>query len=61
MALDIQLVDANIMSRRTFNMKWRNMTSDKANEELQRCIEEAQMFDNFPADLSGGGEPDGDN
>ena len=55
MALDLQKVNAQTMSRKTFIKKWENATNDIADEELKQIQLEKQMledsYNNFDADL----------
>lgn len=55
MTLDLQKVNAQAMSRKTFIKKWTNVTDDIAEEELKQIQLEKQMledsYNNFETDL----------
>ena len=55
MALDLQKVNAQTMSRKSFIKKWGNLTDDVADEELKQIQLEKQMledsYNNFDANL----------
>ena len=45
MTLDLQKVNAQTMSRKTFIKKWTNVTDDIAEEELKQIQLEKQMLE----------------
>ena len=45
MTLDLQKVNAQAMSRKTFIKKWANVTDDIAEEELKQIQLEKQMLE----------------
>ena len=55
MTLDLQKVNAQTMSRKTFIKKWTNVTDDIAEEELKQIQLEKQMLEDsysqFETDL----------
>lgn len=50
--IDIMEVNAQVMSRKYYMMKWRNLTPEKADEELKQIALEKQMFEDsfFPTE-----------
>lgn len=49
--IDMQEVNAQVMSRKFYMMKWRGLTPEKADEELKQIALEKQMFEDsyFPS------------
>ena len=43
--MDLSEVESNVMSRRAYMKKWRNLTEDEANQELEQIALEKQMLD----------------
>lgn len=43
--MDLQEVNAQAMSRKAYMIKWRNLTSNEADEELDQILKEQNMFD----------------
>lgn len=43
--MDLSEVESNVMSRQAYMKKWRGLTDDEANQELEQIALEKQMFD----------------
>ena len=60
MTLDIQKVNAQVMSRKSFIKKWCNVVDDIADEELKQIQLEKQMLEEGYSTMLGDDEVDGD-
>ena len=60
MTLDIQKVNAQVMSRKSFIKKWCNVVDDIAEEELKQIQLEKQMLEEGYSTMLGDDEVDGD-
>lgn len=56
--MDLSEVDSKVMSRKSYMKKWRNLTDDEVQEELEQIALERQIIEDatFGAGGSGGGE-----
>jgi hypothetical protein len=59
MTLDIQKVNAQVMSRKSFIKKWYNVVDDIADEELKQIQLEKQMLEEGYSTMLGDDEVDG--
>lgn len=51
-ALDLQMVNAQVMSRKTFIKRWQNITDKEAEKELRQIVEEQALFeDSYTQDM----------
>ena len=60
MTLDLQKVNAQVMSRKSFIKKWCNVVDDIAEEELKQIQLEKQMLEEGYSTMLGDDEVDGD-
>jgi hypothetical protein len=52
-AIDIQEVTAQVMSRKSYMKKWRGLTDEEVQEELEQIALERQMLEDTFSDMTG--------
>lgn len=58
--MDLAEVESNVMSRKSYMKKWRNLTDDEVQEELEQIAKERQLIEDsaFAPNKFGGGQED---